>query len=225
VKTVLGSVVMLAFFAGNVAADTFTWTPTPSDLNDLDHFHAYTWRVSGINLGGKTITGATLSINNIYNSDGKSTDRLFVHLLDTAKGAGVSSTIDTSGGAVSDYFGGAFSTSDPLVATGTGNRALETTLNFPSSPATNWTRTLTTSELTTLASFIGTGGDFALGFDPDCHYFNSGVSFTLTTGSSITAVPEPSSIALLGTLALCTAGMMRRRRQRAASTSSVKRAA
>src|SRR5215471_1993123 len=64
----------------------------PNQFN-LDHTDAYTWRINGVNLAGKTITSATLTFRNIRNWD-SNTNRLFIHLLDTARQAGVTSFQD-----------------------------------------------------------------------------------------------------------------------------------
>ena len=50
-------------------------------------------------------------------------------------------------------------------------------------------------DLTTLNDYVA-DGRAGLGFDPDCHFYNSGVSLNLTV------VPEPASLALLGIGAL-----------------------
>ncbi|MFA7485981.1 MAG: PEP-CTERM sorting domain-containing protein, partial [Phycisphaerae bacterium] len=36
--------------------------------------------------------------------------------------------------------------------------------------------------------------NFGFGIDPDCHYYNDGIKFVITT----TVVPEPATIGLLG---------------------------
>jgi hypothetical protein len=64
--------------------------------------------------------------------------------------------------------------------------------------AVNYTYTFSAADLATLNSYISANGDFAFGLNPDCHYFDSGVTVQLTFGP--TAVPEPTSILLLGTL-------------------------
>ena len=68
-------------------ADSFTFqAPTtaanqgnggPNQFN-LDHHDAYTWRIDGVNLGGQTITGATLTFTNISNWD-TNPNMLFIH--------------------------------------------------------------------------------------------------------------------------------------------------
>lgn len=72
----------------------------------------------------------------------------------------------------------------------------------------NYTYTFSSTQLTTLATYIGLGGDIALGFDADCHYYNNGLTFEYTTAP---AVPEPASILLLGS-GLLAAGWLRRRK-------------
>jgi len=76
-------------------ADTFTFRAPVTAANqgsggpnqfDLDHHRAYTWRIDGFNLAGKTITGAKLTFTNISNWD-RNANMLFVHLLDTARNA------------------------------------------------------------------------------------------------------------------------------------------
>jgi hypothetical protein len=183
------------------SADTITFqAPTtganqgsggPSQFN-LDHYYAYTWRMGGVNLTGKSITSATLTFRSIRNWDANP-NMLFIHLLDTARNAGASSFQDAPFNStldINDNFGGV----NPLVAAGTANTFL-TSHSF-STTATNFVYTFTADQLQILSAYFLNGGDIAFGFDPDCHFWNDGIVFSFTT--TATSVPEPATLALLG---------------------------
>ena len=63
------------------------------------------------------------------------------------------------------------------------------------------------AQLAALQSYIAHGGDIAFGLDPDCHFFNDGVKFTMTTMS----VPDGGTTAVL--LGLTMVGLCFARRQ------------
>ena len=61
--------------------------------------------------------------------------------------------------------------------------------------------------LTALQTYIENGNNFGLGFDPDCHYWNDGVTLTITTAR----VPEGGmTLILLGAGLAALAGVRRR---------------
>ena len=190
------------------SADTITFNAPATGANqgsgganqfNLDHHEAYTWRIDGVNLAGQSITSATLTFRNISNWD-KNPNMLFVHLLDTAKRAGVNSFQDAPLSQVpvtdiNDDFAGTRYANNPLVAPGTANTFL-TQHSFSMTP-TNFVYTFTQEQLAVLSAYFLNGGDAAFGFDPDCHFWNDGIVFTFTTAPN--PVPEPTTIALLGT--------------------------
>lgn len=213
------------------AANTNSTTNNPNNANyqgganqfDLDHHRAYTWQINNVNIpAGQTITGATLTFTSIRNWD-TNANRLFVHMLDTARNFSTASgtrsatvngvtsfeDVDSSQSpvtSISDAFAGSDLASNPLVASGTGN-----TLLFDRSfntTATTYTFTFTSAQLQMLAQFLANGQNLAFGFDSDCHFWNNGITFTITTSPS--GVPEPMTLTLLGT---GLAGLYYRRRR------------
>ncbi len=193
---------------------TLSFQPNPADMNDLDHHLAYTWRLDDINLNGMAITSATLSFTNISNWD-TNPNVLHMHLLDTAINPGVATFVDDPTGSVpvvdlTDDFISTRYHSDAkwLVKAGTGDTFLADK-SFTTT-GVNYTYNFTASQLQTLASYIANNGDLALGLDPDCHFFNDGINFTMT----LTPVPEMAALypimSLLAAIA-CTHFLRRRR--------------
>lgn len=188
-------------------ADSFTFQAPATAANqgsggsnqfDLDHHSAYTWRLDNVSLAGQTITGATLTFTNISNWD-TNPNMLFVHLLDTARNAGVASFADAVGTPVTniaDNFAGALFSSNPLVTAGTGNTLL-TQQSFNTTPTT-FVYAFTAAQLQALQTYFQNGNNIAFGFDPDCHFWNNGITFNFTTKPT-TSVPEPTTMVLLGT--------------------------
>lgn len=175
----------LLALAGSAAAGTINLVPTPADLYDLDHYKAYTW---GMDLKGeltdKTVTSATLSFDSIRNWN-DDPNVLYIRMLDTAA-EGVTSYYDGSGW--TDYFDGQ-------------GIEIETYYNLP-----DWSQdleyVLTEPELDTLNQYLLNDGDMALALDPDCHFYNSGVSLEMTYAdtpgpNADVDVPEPITMVTL----------------------------
>ncbi|MDQ2949145.1 MAG: hypothetical protein M3Y27_24940 [Acidobacteriota bacterium] len=202
--------------AAQAKASMVSFTPTPVDLNDLDHHMVYTWRIDNINLNGGTISGASLTFSNIANWDSNA-NVLHMWLLDTAKNAGVGSFVDDPSNSVpvvdlTDDFLNARFHGDPawLVANGTAQTFLADK-SFTTTPST-YTLNFTPAELATLQQYIKNGKDIAFGIDPDCHFFNDGVTFSM----NITPVPEMNALfPLVGLLAAVSSTHLLRRRRMA----------
>jgi len=190
------------------SADTVTFTAPATGANqgsggpnqfNLDHHYAYTWRIDGVNLAGRTITSATITIRNIRNWDSNA-NRLFIHLLDTARNAGVGTFQDASLSQspvtdINDDFAGTRYQNNPLVSAGTANTFLASQ-SFTTTPG-NYVYTFTQDQLAILSTYFMNGGNIAFGLDPDCHFWNDGIIFSFETKA--TATPEPTTMILLGT--------------------------
>jgi hypothetical protein len=159
------------------AADTvLTFTPDPSDLDDLNHQWVYLWGVD-VPLGPEEfVSAAELTFYNIHNWNDGSND-LFIHQLDWTE-LGVEQAYDDQGGG--DYFATAY----------LGEHThLVTYQNLPSTPQ-DLTYAFTGGDLAVLNGYLA-DGRVGLGFDPDCHFFNDGVELSLVV------IPEPASLVLL----------------------------
>jgi len=181
--------IILVFMLGGVTeAATYTFEPTPADLDDLDHSSYYTWGIDWNIPAGEIIVSASLSFDDIRNWNKKSND-LWVHLLDSAT-AGVTSDRDNQGGG--DNFSGQ-------------GILLHHWQNLPAS-AQDITYDFDPFEIATLNTYV-TDGNFGLGFDPDCHYYNNGITLNIETAS----VPIPTTILLLSS-GLLGFGLLSRRK-------------
>ena len=206
----------------------YTFTPNPSDVYDLDHYQYYLWSIdsSGVNSAvgaGETITGATLTFNNISNYDNNNFD-FWVYQLDYVKygnGAIVPANQVISYGDYSYYSYDSIGTNsnlddivgdrDLLVhytkywysADGTSvnsdGAGTNGTINTYSEGGSNVTYSFGEADIINMLALIDLG-TFGIGFDPDCHFYNDGIMLTVyTTGTPPgNAVPEPSTALLLG---------------------------
>ena len=184
--------VCFAFFAclppGTAFAAFHTFQPSQNDLYDLDHGKYYQWGINWQVMAGETIVGASLTFDNIrnYNSD---PNDLWVHLLDSVS-AGTHVGTDNKDGV--DQFAGQ-------------GILLHHWEDFPSI-SQDITYDFSAQEIVTFMDYLS-DGNFGFGLDPDCHYYNDGISFTVETS----AVPIPSEIFLLGSGLLFLAGGRARR--------------
>ena len=190
------------------AVTQLSFQPSPADLGDLDHHFVYSWNINSPSLTNISVTSASLSFKNIANWD-SNPNMLFVWLMDTSVHPGVATVEDVNANQapVTDI-ADAFLNPISLVANGTAKTKLFQK-SFTTTP-TNYTFNFDANQLGILQTYINNGHDIAFGFDPDCHFFNDGITFTL----NCTPVPEVTTmIPVAGFLALVIATEIRRRRR------------
>ncbi len=189
--------------------------PGDADLWDLDHGYAYKWKVAYILPEGEEVTFAKLEIKSIDNWYGDpDKDILYIDLLNINKATGGLSRVEDKP-ASGDWW-----QSKGLLGDGLGIRLDEYTDEKDGGKPTgslyaeDYSYTFGTLELAALTSYLrgGTPGyvaQFALAFDPDCHYYNCGVKFTIETEKIST--PDAGSTAALMIPALGALAYFRRR--------------
>lgn len=208
------NIIFLLAVGGNAFATSFTFTSndgsgTLSDMNDLDHGYFYIWKINGSSMSslaselnnGYSITSASLFYNHIYDWTNEPNDLLKAYLLNTPYTTGAtrlsansnvwqvydnqSQTIPTPTSPFLTQTGGSMVVGSwtDIVTGGSASKAVDLTMTFS---------TIAITSLTTWAK----DGMIGILVDPDCHYYNNGVSFTVNTTPN--TVPEPTIMLLFG---------------------------
>lgn len=181
----------------------YSFVPPGYDLQDLPHEKYFQWGINWSVPTGEAIVSASLTFRNIYNWTEEDNDRLWVHLLQGAP-AGVTSGNDNQ--AYGSWF-------QPPQYLGE-NILLNEFDNLPEGEddAQTIIYNFDSIEIQALNSYAA-DGNFGLGFDPDCHYYNDKVRLKINT--AVSPIPEPGTIILLGLGLTGVAGLRRRRGNKA----------
>jgi len=163
------SVALLPCYA--LADDVYPLELSPKDLYDLAHAKYYTWGIDTPWPETDMAIGAVLTLKNIRNWNDSPND-LYIHLLDEAP-LGVETHSDTTGN--DDEFAG----EGVLLVHYEDLSSTAQTLQYEFTPA----------QIQALNDY-GADGRFALGFDPDCHFYNCGVELDIMGAP----IPEPATI-------------------------------
>jgi hypothetical protein len=153
-------------------AGSIVFVPNPKDLGDLDHNTYVSWGIDYQVPAHMKLVDVILRISNIDDWTDEADDHLYIHLLDQPPIGVVHYNDSEKGG---DNWAG----KGPLIADysdpGPGKEPLEYGLK----------------KLGLLETFksYALDGRVGVAFDPDCHYYNDGVSLEVITEP----VPEPAS--------------------------------
>jgi len=190
------AMVLLLTLAGNASAAPII--PSDPDLQDLPHGYYFTWGLDWEIPEGETIISASLTFKKIYNWTEEDDDILWVHLLQGAD-------LDVHRGD-DDHEAGSYFNSEDYAGEQILLNAFDDLPEGRSNRA-NVVYNFDYTELTTLIDY-SMDGNWGIGFDPDCHFYNRGIELRIETAP---VVPEPATWTMLLVATAGLAGWTRRR--------------
>ena len=197
----------------SVWGGSYTFEPIPKNLYDLDHHTYYAWGIqwNGPQLGvagGEVLQSAVLKIDNIYNWDDNA-NVMHMWLVDSLPQVGWR-RIEWPGVSI-----GRDDNQDPSDIFNTTNTVGVHLMDYSDTIPGNKPENLEIYlPLDQLQEYISNDGKFGLAFDPDCHYYNSGISLLINTVAYSTDQPVPEPVTALSVIAAVGAltGYLRKRK-------------
>jgi len=198
---ILACLLISLVLVNNASAAYYLFAPNPPALQSLPHNQFFTWGMRWSPKPGEIIKSATLSISCLRNYRPSSVDTLFINLLDNPSNLaipeqGVRAFADTSG--VSNKFDN-----------WAGQHMLLDTYHDIDGNPENYQYLFKPADLAFLTA-ASKDSIWGLGFDPDCHFYNSGMQLLIETSRDC-PVPEPATMALVAFGLLGGAGLRKKR--------------
>lgn len=226
----LAAILMVCLGGTSVWGGSYTFNPnsnsnltsSSSNLLDLDHSKYYAWGMkwTGPELrvaGGEVVQSAVLKIDNIYNWDDNA-NVMHLWLVDsqplTQDDWRRNDWPDDDGKIMGVSIGrdGYQDSSDRFTTTNTvGVHLMDYSDSTLGKEPENLEIYLPVDQL---QEYISNDGKFGLAFDPDCHYYYSGISLLINTVAYSTDQPVPEPVTGLGVIAAVGAltGYLRKRK-------------
>jgi len=210
----IGGAVSLAVILldGQVQATSYQYAPSPVNLGSLSHDYYYAWGIqwTGPSLSGpqaETIDSVSFTIQKINNWTYEPDDVLHVWLLDSLPNninwaqknwSGISIGLDNN------------KTSDDAFANSGGTFLM----NYVDENEKQSQDVKISIPVDILTQYISNDGYFGIALDPDCHYYNTGMSLDfILSPNRLTIIPEPATVAGIFCGLSALAGYWRKRKQ------------
>jgi hypothetical protein len=205
-KTILllTALLILGILSASVQANTtYIYEPIPKDMHDLEHSRYYEWGIDLTSQGytpGESITEATLTFHDIRNWRVEE-NHLYIHLLDNI------AELDSLAVGYDQHwwepqFDDEFDGQGVLIDDKSlGTTPITLVYNFGTYTPPGG------EDLLAVLNSYAADGFISFGIDPDCHYYNCGVDFKITTS----VIPAPGAV-LLGGIGVCLVGWLRRQK-------------
>jgi hypothetical protein len=228
-KAILIAMLMLLAMPLAANATTKSWTTTA--LASMAHGTDYTWKVDTGSWGvptGEYIVGAYLDIKGLNNWQEPEADYMNIYLLNNLNNSYTNWPYKTP---LTTYKDETLPVTETYqnwekvgqTCTGTGRRRhctdnygwVTRTRVLVQNPAEDFHYGLTGDQIDTLTGYLS-DSKFGLGFDPNCHYSDNLVTFTIVTNvippppPPPPPVPEPTTMLLLGLGLVGLAGIRRK---------------
>ena len=196
------TIILLAIICLAITANAAVIQPSPADAYDLDHANYYIWQVNLSLAEEQILTSVSIHFNNINDWQIESGDKLYISLMNENelnnavqdKNMTKASGSDLYKGTDNQAVGNALDGYGQVLAVYEDNNEYWSYWNHQwINPAEDFTYNFSASEINLLNSYISNGGVFGIGLDPDCRYYNDGITLCYETDT----IPEPATIAML----------------------------